>query len=112
MKEISQKSDDNFIKDIINELEHPSTHTYVEGMPVDANKKPESRKVQISFVFGALGIIFAWIFPVIGHIVSILGIVIGNKEGKETGKNIGLYVSIIGELFAILSSLVNFLSAT
>lgn len=61
---------------------------------------------QVSLILGIVGIIFAWLFALVGHIASIIGIIMGIKEYKETGKMTGLVVSIIGEVCAIFSSII------
>lgn len=66
----------------------------------------QQNKTQTSLILGIIGIISAWIFALVGHIVSIIGIVFGVKEYKETGVITGLILSIIGESCAILSSLI------
>ena len=66
--------------------------------------KPE--KKQISVIFGIVGIVFAWLFAIVGHITSVTGIIIGIKEYKETNKMTGLALSIIGEACSIFSSII------
>ena len=73
-------------------------------MPMGAPVQP-AKKTQVSMILGIIGIITAWLFALIGHITSIIGIVLGIKEYKATGKMTGLVLSIIGEVCAILSSL-------
>ena len=63
-------------------------------------------KIQVSVILGIVGIIFAWLLAIIGHITSIIGIVFGIKEYKQTNKMLGLILSIVGEVFAILSSII------
>ncbi len=65
-----------------------------------------SKKTQISLILGIIGIVFAWLFALVGHIISIIGIVIGIKEYKETEKMTGLVLSIIGEVCSIISSII------
>lgn len=60
----------------------------------------------IALVLGILGIVFAWLFAIVGHAVSIIGIVLGLKEKRETGKSTGLTICIIGEVCAVISSLI------
>ena len=74
-------------------------------MPMGAPVQP-AKKTQVSMILGIIGIITAWLFALIGHITSIIGIVLGIKEYKATGKMTGLVLSIIGEVCAILSSLI------
>lgn len=60
---------------------------------------PETgKKAQISIILGIMGIVFAWLFAFVGHIVSIIGIILGIKEYKETEKLTGLVLNIIGEV--------------
>lgn len=65
-----------------------------------------NKKTQVSVILGIIGIIFAWLFALIGHIVSIIGIVLGIKDYKESEKMTGLILSIIGEACSILSSII------
>ena len=58
-----------------------------------------SKKSNVSLILGLVGIVFAWLFALVGHITSIIGIIIGIKEYKQTGKMTGLTVSIIGEIW-------------
>ena len=64
------------------------------------------KKFQVSIIFGIVGIVFAWLFALIGHISSIIGIIIGIKEYKATEKMTGLSLSIIGEVCSIISSII------
>ena len=68
-----------------------------------ANAESKGRS---SLLLGILGIVFAWIFALVGHVVSIIGIVRGITEYKKTGKITGLVLSIVGEGCSIISSLV------
>ena len=72
---------------------------------------PAAKKTQTSMILGIIGIVFAWIFALVGHVTSIIGIVIGAKEYKETKKSTGLILSIIGEACSILSSLIGIILA-
>ena len=63
-------------------------------------------KAKVSLILGIIGIVFAWLFALVGHITSIIGIVIGIKEYKETEKMTGLILSIIGEVCSIFSSII------
>ena len=58
-----------------------------------------------ALVLGILGIVFAWLFALVGHVLSIIGIVIGNKEKKTMNYSTGLTLSIIGEVCAAISSI-------
>lgn len=75
----------------------------IEKITESAKKK---EKVQISVILGAVGIVFAWLFALIGHITSIIGIVIGIKEYQQNNTITGLTVSIIGEVCSIFSSII------
>lgn len=59
-----------------------------------------------SLILGILGIVFAWLFAIIGHALSIIGIIVGIKEYKATNKMTGLILSIVGEVCAIFSSII------
>jgi hypothetical protein len=85
-------------------------HKIPKESPTSTSGSNNTSKVQISLILGILGIVFAWLFAIVGHAVSIIGIVLGNKEKKETGKNTGLVISIIGEICAVLSSLIGIIS--
>ena len=63
-------------------------------------------KSSASLVLGIIGIVFAWLFALVGHITSIIGIVLGIKEYKENEKMSGLVLSIIGEVCSIFSSII------
>ncbi len=117
LRQIAAKHDDQFIKDIIKELEPQDTVTQTPT-PKPTNETPAApqdseggnKKVSIAMIFGIIGIVFAWLFALIGHVVSIIGIVIGVKEKKETGKSTGLIISVIGEICAVISSLIGVIS--
>lgn len=59
-----------------------------------------------SMILGIIGIVVAWLFALAGHVVSIIGIVLGIKEYKRSGKMTGLVLCIIGEVCAIFSSII------
>ncbi|MGN1051034.1 MAG: zinc-ribbon domain-containing protein [Acutalibacteraceae bacterium] len=81
-------------------IEHTNTKNIISTIAENA------KKTQISFTLGIIGILFAWIFALVGHIASIIGIIIGIKEYKETEKMTGLVLSIIGEVCSIFSSII------
>lgn len=64
------------------------------------------KKTQTSVILGIVGIVSAWLFALVGHIASILGIILGIREYKETKKTTGLILSIIGEVCSIISSII------
>ena len=74
-----------------------------------AIKQEEERSACAGSALGILGIVFAWLFAIVGHILSIIGIVVGINEYKKTGKVVGLILSIIGEICAIISSVMGML---
>ena len=80
--------------------------------PVKRPAPAEEEKVSVALILGIIGIVFAWLFTLIGHIVSIIGIVFGVKESEATGKYAGLILSIIGEVCAVVSSIIGILSVT
>lgn len=63
-------------------------------------------KIQASMILGIIGIVFAWLFALVGHITSIVGIVLGIKEYRESNRMSGLVLSIIGEICSIFSSII------
>ena len=63
-------------------------------------------KASASLILGIVGIIFAWLFALVGHITSIIGIILGIKEYRETEKMTGLVLSIVGEVCSIFSSII------
>ena len=98
-------------------------HRYDSSFPIFTGKKTnasqttqttsngtEQKESKAAIILGILGIIFAWLFAGIGHILSVIGIVLGAKEYKATGKTGGLVLSIIGEVCAVLSSLIGIAS--
>lgn len=70
------------------------------------SKNQLEKKTSVSLILGIIGIVFAWLFALVGHIVSIIGIVFGIKEYKESEKMTGLVLSIIGEVCSIFSSII------
>ena len=78
-------------------------HTNTKSL---ASTTETAKKTQTSLILGIIGIVFAWLFALVGHITSIIGIVIGIKEYKETEKMTGLVLSIIGEVCSIFSSII------
>ena len=114
MKQIASKHDDEFVKNIINELNPQSaaaSNPTSEKEPTAAPKKDKgNKKASVAMTLGIIGIISAWLFAIVGHAISIVGIVLGCKEKKETGKSTGLIVSVIGEICAIISSIIGFVS--
>ena len=74
-----------------------------ESAPTTAQDKNDNTSI-VAIILGALGIIFAWLLAIVGHVLSILGIVLALKAPKSTTKNVALIVSIIGEVCAIISS--------
>lgn len=77
-----------------------------EGIKTNITTTTASKKTQISVILGIIGIVSAWLFALVGHIVSIIGIIFGIKEYKETEKMTGLILSIIGEVCSIFSSII------
>ncbi len=69
----------------------------------------EENGSHVSLILGIIGIVFAWLFALIGHVLSIIGIVLGIKEYKKHKKISGLVLSIIGEACSICSSMIGIL---
>ena len=76
------------------------------GRPAYPQPMNGPKKTQTSLILGIVGIVFAWLFALVGHITSIIGIVLGIKEYKETNNIAGLTLSIIGEVCSVISSLI------
>ena len=64
------------------------------------------KNTSAALILGIVGIVFAWLFAFGGHITTIIGIILGIKEYKETEKMTGLVLSIIGEVCSIFSSII------
>ena len=77
-----------------------------EDKKKEVTSSENNKKEKTAIILGILGIVFAWLFALVGHILSIIGIVFGIKGYKETGKMTGLVLSIIGEVCAIFSSII------
>lgn len=72
--------------------------------PVQTAEEKKTNPAPI--ILGIVGIIFAWVFALVGHITSIIGIVLGIREYKANERMAGLVLSIIGEVFSIFSSII------
>ncbi len=77
---------------------------YQPVQPVQPTQPAPASTPVAGLVLGIIGIVMAWLFALIGHIVSITGIAISVSEYKKTGKITGLVLSIIGEACAIINS--------
>ncbi len=64
-----------------------------------------TKKSNAPLILGIVGIVFAFLFALVGHITSIIGIVLGVKEYKKNGNKTGLIVSIVGEALCLISSI-------
>ena len=76
------------------------------GCMIKKSKPIQSKteKTQTSIILGIIGIVFAWLMAIVGHIVSIIGIAIGIKEYTKTEKMTGLILNIIGEICSMIST--------
>lgn len=77
----------------------------------DNNNSATTKSPKVGLILGILGIVFAWLYALIGHALSIIGIIISVNEYKTTNNRVGLIVSIIGESCAIFSSLIGVIIA-
>ncbi len=84
----------------------------VQQAPVNQFTQPpvENKKSPVPVVLGVLGIVFAWLFAIIGHVLSIVGIVLGVKEYKANKNIAALVLPIIGEVCAVVSSVIGIIS--
>lgn len=71
-----------------------------------ASAEQQKKSGSGAIVFGVIGILGAFLFALIGHIASIIGIVLGIKDYKKTGKMTGLVLSIVAEVCCIFSSII------
>ena len=79
----------------------------VNGAKVTKSSYADSnKKTSVSLILGIIGIVSAWLFALIGHITSVIGIILGIKEYNETKNMTGLTLSIIGEVCSIFSSII------
>ena len=67
-------------------------------------------RTSVASILGVLGCVFAWLFALVGHGLSIAGIIVGAKEAKETGYKGTLAVCILAEVCAFFSSLIGIIS--
>ena len=70
-----------------------------------ATAKSNNNKISIATILGVLGFIFAWLIAIIGHVLAIIGIVVGAKEAKEAGNKNALTICVLAEVCACISSL-------
>lgn len=85
----------------------PTAPSYPQPYP-----PASSQRANAAITLGIIGIISAFLLALIGHVTSIIGIVLGAKEYRATGKVAGLVLSIIGEACSILSSVLGMLIMT
>lgn len=78
----------------------------VQSKQTASVEQPQKKAGSGSIVFGVIGILGAFLFALIGHIASIIGIVLGIKDYKKTGKMTGLVLSIVAEVCCIFSSII------
>jgi hypothetical protein len=68
--------------------------------------KAEGKKVSIAAILGIAGFVFAWLVAIVGHALSIAGIVLGLKEKKDSNETTGFKISVIAEVAAVMSSII------
>lgn len=99
-----------------NQYAQPQADPFVQNQAAfnqfpEATQAPVEKKKSVTpIVLGVLGIIFAWLFAIIGHVLSIIGIVMGVKEYKQTKNIAALVLPIIGEVCAVVSSVIGIIS--
>ena len=71
-----------------------------------STRTKKEKKTSAAVTLGIIGIVFAWLFALVGHITSVISIIFGIKEYKENEKMTGLVLGIIGEVCSIFSSIV------
>lgn len=72
------------------------------------NYEANTTRPKAGLILGILGIVFAWLFAIVGHVLSIIGIIVGITEYKTTNIMNGIILSIVGESCAIFSSLMGY----
>lgn len=58
-----------------------------------------------SLALGILGIVLNLVLAILGHILCITGICLGAKEKSNTGNKVGFIICIIGEVLAVINSI-------
>ncbi len=79
------------------------------GCAVNEETKQAATSKKSVIVLGILGIIFAWLFALAGHVLSIIGLVIGWDEKKKIGRSVGFTLCVVGECCAIVNSVLGVL---
>lgn len=79
---------------------------YQQPFPPFQPQPAQANKSYASLVLGIVGIVTAFLFALVGHITSIIGIVLGVKEYNSRHDVSGLVLSIIGEILSIISSII------
>lgn len=78
------------------------------GEPVRGKASaPKSRgETPTAVILGIVGFICAWCYVLVGHVVSVVGIVLGARDYRETGSKTGLILSIIAEACCVIVTIV------
>lgn len=74
-------------------------------LPQEEKKNKMSGTGTASLILGILGIVLNIVMAIFGHILCITGICLGANEKKKTGNKVGLIVCIIGEVLAVINSI-------
>ncbi len=78
------------------------------GRPVSKESDLSRKGTSSAVILGIASIITVLLFPLAGHIPSIAGIIFGAREYKQSKQVVGLVLSIIGEVIAMLSTIILF----
>ncbi len=71
----------------------------------EENTKKMSGMGMASLILGILGIVLNLVLAILGHILCITGICLGANEKKKTGNKVGFIICIIGEVLAVINSI-------
>ena len=80
------------------------------GCPIPQQPNTQN-KSYVSLILGIIGIVFALLFAIIGHACCITGICLGIKERNRGQSSTGLVLCIVGEVLAVLNSLLGMILA-
>ncbi len=77
------------------------------GVPVPAQKKYGAAAIAL----GIIGIVFSFLFAIVGHICSIIAIGLGINDVIKKRKPAGLILGVVGEVLSIVSSIIGAVTA-
>ncbi len=110
LRQIAAKHNDTYIQELLRDNGLVSLES--QDKPIKSPKEETSKNSNNTnaIILGILGIVFAWLLAILGHVFCICGIVAGVKANKNEGKIGGLIISVIGEICAVISSIIGIVS--